>query len=271
MPPVVPIRNHGDVATGSLNDDNFFDGRRFFETRINGDFQRYFFATTPATIGRHDQLCLSIVIPIRHGVGAEASENDRVCRTDPGTGQHGDGQFRDHRHVERNAVACFDSQFFHAVGEFRDLPVQILVCQYSLIARFAFPDDCRLVLPPGSQVAIDAVVAGVRRAADEPLCVRHVSFERLVKVFEPVQVLASQIAPESRRIVLRPVPHLFILLFRADVRLSRKLWRRCKLTVFLQNALNGFAHAATPDVRLVNSPSPDSSSLAVLSSLSERW
>ena len=51
----------------------------------------------------------------------------RVRRADAGAGQHGDGQLRDHRHVDGDAVAGLDAQPLEDVGELADLAVQLLV------------------------------------------------------------------------------------------------------------------------------------------------
>ncbi len=72
-------------------------------------------------------------------------------------------------------------------------------------------------------MTVDAVVAGVGFAADEPFRIRHVAFERFIEILKPVDVLTSQVAPETGRIVLCPIPHFLILLFRADMSRSRKL------------------------------------------------
>ena len=73
-----------------------------------------------------------------------------------------------------------DAQPLEDVGELADLAVQILIAQHAAVARLAFPDDGGLVLARPVEVAIEAVVAGVELAADEPLGVRLVPDEHLV-------------------------------------------------------------------------------------------
>ena len=99
--------------------------------------------------------------------------------------------FGDHRHVDRDAVARLDAELLQHVGELADFAVQILVAQHAGVARLAFPDDGGLVLAGGGQVPVEAVVAGVELAADEPLRERLVPLEHLVPGLEPVQALGG--------------------------------------------------------------------------------
>ena len=77
----------------------------------------------------------------------------------------------------RHAIAALDAERLEDVGELADLPVEVEVGQRSAIARLAFPDERRLVAPRATDVAIDAVDAGVQRAADEPFRVRWLPLE----------------------------------------------------------------------------------------------
>ena len=113
-------------------------------------FKRQLLAAPPAAVGREDQLGRGVVVPLGDRLGGEAAEDHAVDRADPGTGQHGDRQFRHQRHVDRNHVALADAQLLQHVGEPADLGVQHLVGQHAGVARLAFPDQGRLVPPRGS-------------------------------------------------------------------------------------------------------------------------
>ena len=58
-----------------------------------------------------------VVNAVGDGVGSESAENDGVDGADARAGQHGDGQFRRHAHVDRHTIALLDAQCLQAVGE----------------------------------------------------------------------------------------------------------------------------------------------------------
>ena len=74
-------------------------------------------------------LRLGVIVAVRDRVGTKAAEDDRMRRADPRTGQHGDDQFGNHRHVDGDAVARFDAQLLQDIGEAADFAVQILIAQ----------------------------------------------------------------------------------------------------------------------------------------------
>ena len=98
----------------------------------------------------------------------------------------------------RDAIAALDAERLQHVGELADLPIQVEVGQRAPIARLAFPDDRRLVPPRPADVAVDAVDAGVERAADEPLRVRRLPVEHLRPRRRPLE-LRAQSPPRTLR------------------------------------------------------------------------
>ena len=74
---------------------------------------------------------------------------------------------------------------------------------------------------------IDTVVAGIDLAADKPFGIGHMALHHGVPFPEPCKV-AGHLAPKARRIILRPIPHRFILLLAADIRSGGKggWWRK---------------------------------------------
>src|SRR5262249_6786998 len=167
--------------------------------------------------------------------GAEAAEDDAVRGADAGTGEHGDGQLGNHRHVQGDAIARLDALTLEDVGGLADLAGQVLVSQDAAVAWLAFPDDGGLVLARPVEVAVDAVVAGVDLAAHEPLRVRFVPDKDLVPAPKPVHGLGL-LAPEAFRIILAALPEFFVLGQVLDVRLGGKLGGRREGAGFLQDA-----------------------------------
>ena len=77
---------------------------------------------------------LGVVVAVGDRFRREAGEDHRMRGADPGTGQHGDRQFRDHRHVDRDHVALPDPQALQDVGKLADFGVQLAVGQRQLVA-----------------------------------------------------------------------------------------------------------------------------------------
>ena len=90
-------------------------------------------------------VALCVVDAIAQRLGAEAAEHHAVDRADARARQHRDGQLRDERQVDRDAIALLHAERLEDVGELADLAVQIEVGQRPAIARLAFPDERGLV------------------------------------------------------------------------------------------------------------------------------
>ena len=122
-------------------------------------------------------------------------------RADARAREHRDRQLGNQRQVDRDAVAALDAERLQHVRELTDLAVEIAVGQRAAVAWLAFPDDRRLVAARSANVPIDAVDAGVERAADEPLRVRRLPLEHARPRREPLELL-GEAGPEGLRIAL---------------------------------------------------------------------
>jgi hypothetical protein len=81
--------------------------------------------------------------------------------TDAGAGEHRDGGFGDHRHVNRNAIALVDALALEYVGKFAYFLVQLGVSDFTIFAGIvAFPDDSGLI-GAAIEVTIEAIVGNV--------------------------------------------------------------------------------------------------------------
>ena len=102
-------------------------------------------------------------------------------RANPRARQHGNRCFRNVREINDDAIALFDFVALQHIRETANFAVQLLVCEGALVARFAFPDNCRLVPPKtfGTQMSIETVFGNVQLPADEPLCKRRLPLEDL--------------------------------------------------------------------------------------------
>src|SRR5262249_18503770 len=153
---------------------------RSFEGGVHVLLERDDFTATPAAVCGDHQTGLRIVVAIGDGIGAEAAENDAVRRADAGAGEHGDREFRNHWHVDGDAIAGTNALSLENVGELAHFAVEVLVAEYTAIARLAFPDNGGFVLARAGEVAIEAVVADVDLAAQEPAGVRLSPLQHLV-------------------------------------------------------------------------------------------
>src|SRR5262249_27962662 len=99
-----------------------------------------------------------------------------------------------------------------------------LIAQHARVAGLPFPDDGGLVLARPSQMAIDAVVARVELAAEEPFGKRGVPFEDLVPLLEPGERLRL-LRPEPLGIVGRAFPERVVVgLFDVGLRDEGRGW-----------------------------------------------
>ena len=120
-------------------------------------------------IRRDDELARGIVDAARQAVRREATEHHGMHRADAGAGEHRVGRFRDHRQVDRDAVALLDAVRLQHVGDLADALVQLPVGDLLVLGRVvAFPDD-RDLISLLLQMAVDAVGGHVERAVLVPL------------------------------------------------------------------------------------------------------
>ncbi len=139
---------------------------------------------------------LRVVDAVAERLGGEAAEDDRMRRPDPGAGEHRDRQLRDHRHVDRDAVARRDPEFEQGVGRPAHLALEVGEGDGARVAGFTDPVIGDLVAEAALDVAIHAVVGDVELAANEPLGEGQVPFEGRMEVLDPIDPLARQRGPE---------------------------------------------------------------------------
>ena len=226
VPPNVAPVGHVHLGAGSLDDENLIDGRRAFDGLVGVGLHRDIeLGAAHAGVLRDDGLALGVVDASHEAVRAERAEHDRVDSADPRAGEHGDGQLRDHLHVDANAVAFFDAQILQRIGGLLHLDLQLRVGVSAAFVRVvAFPNERGVVALAIVYVAVDAVVAGVELAADEPLNLRLVivPFAERVPFFKPVQALGV-LRPKPFRVVDRSVVKFAVLLEGGDVCVGRSL------------------------------------------------
>src|SRR6185369_9821415 len=88
-----------------------------------------------------------------------------------------------------------DPERLEDAGEGVDLAIEVPVGQRAAIAGLSLPDERGLVPPRPANVAVDAVDAGVERAAGEPPGMRRLPLEHARPRRDPFQ-LAGEAGPE---------------------------------------------------------------------------
>src|SRR6202040_3729358 len=129
------------------------------------------FAVAVVAVGVNEDAAAGIGGAHAAGLAAESAEDHGVDDAEAGAGEHGDGQLGDHGHVDGDAVAGFESgEIAENCGSFVYAAVKLLIRDDRRRFAFWFGDkDQSGFIFVLSQVAVDAVVAGVEFATYEPL------------------------------------------------------------------------------------------------------
>jgi len=178
--------------------------------------ERHVLAAAHALVGGDHDTAIGVENAILERLRREAAEHYRVHGTDARAGEHGVGRFRDHRHVDADAIAFFDAAGFQDIGQFADFLVQLFVGDvFAVLGVVTFPDDGGLVAA-FFQVSIDAVIGDVEFAALEPFDVQVVlvvtPVADLVPLLVPAEIGLGLFGPEAVRVLDRTLVHFLVLL-----------------------------------------------------------
>ncbi len=125
-------------------------------------------------------------------------------RADFRASEHGNRQLGHHAHIDRDAVALHDAERLQRIRKTIYFALEHAERQHARVARFALPDDRRLVSPRRMRVAIDAVVRDVQFPAHKPLGPRRIPLQHALPRREPVQMLRLR-SPEALRVLRRVI------------------------------------------------------------------
>ena len=92
---------------------------------IDIGFQQNRLAAAHARIGGDDHFGLAVFNPAGQRIRRKAAEDHAMHRADAGAGQHGDGRFRHHRHVQHHAVAFAHAMLFQHIGKAAGFSMQL--------------------------------------------------------------------------------------------------------------------------------------------------
>jgi len=156
-----------------------------------------------------------------------SAEDDGMHRADARAGEHGDGEFGDHLHVEADAVALLDAERLERVGGLLHLDLEFGVGEgLALLRVVALPYQRGVIAVAFVDMPIHAVVAGVEFAAAEPLnfSLAVIPLAHRVPFLAPAQSLGL-FRPESLGVEHRAVVERLVFFERLDVRAGRELGR----------------------------------------------
>src|SRR5262249_41513612 len=112
--------------------------------------------------------------------------------------------------INDHAITFFDLVPFQHIREAANFAMQMLIGERAFIARFAFPDNCRLVPARSGQMPIQTVLRDVEFPADEPLREWSLPLENFFPRSAPAQ-LALFARPQFCRLPDRFLVHPPIL------------------------------------------------------------
>src|SRR5579872_5954485 len=127
VPPVVASGLSIDGRACALVDDHVLDAGTRFQGFFDGGEKFDFRAAAKGSVLGDDGGGLRVVDAVDESVGRKSSEDNGVGGADAGAGQHGNGQFGGHAHVDGHAVTFFHAQGFQNVGEFLHFAVELLI------------------------------------------------------------------------------------------------------------------------------------------------
>ena len=141
-----------------------------------------------ATVRGDEHGCSAVGEAVFDAFAAEAAEDDAVHRADARASEHGDGRFGNVRHVNEHAIALLASIALEDIRENADFAVKLLIGEHATVARFAFPDDGRLIAARAGKMTVQAVFGHIEFAAKKPFGKRHSPIENLCPLLPPQQI-----------------------------------------------------------------------------------
>ncbi len=201
MIPEIAARSPVHLAAGTAHGENLVDHDILLGRNVDGGIgvflQRNRLAAAHAFVGRDDESGFAVDDTTGKRFRREAGKDDRVHSADARAGQHRIGRFRDHRQIDRDAVALLHAVLLQHIGEAADILMQFAIGDLLVdIGIVAFPDDGDLITT-ALQVAVDTVIGNVGNAVLIP-------FDGYIAVEIGVLDLGERLEPVDAPSVLRP-------------------------------------------------------------------
>lgn len=177
------------MVHGSLEDNAFgqlvvCESDGFVEKRLVGKYALAF----DAAGSRDDDSGLGVVDAHGKFVRSEAPKNDGMHGTETRAGEHRNRSFRNHGHVDNDAVALYDILLREHTGKARNGVAEFAVGEgLDLIGDGAVINERGLIGAAGFYMEVERVIAGVELTAAEPAIKRRTGVvENCVPLFVPM-------------------------------------------------------------------------------------
>src|SRR3972149_1481369 len=177
-----------DFRSRPLQDHDVLNRTSGFQCLIYVGLQWNDSAAAEPSVRGHNELGLRVVDSILQRISTEPSKDHAVRRSDSCTGEHRNGEFWYHRHVDCHSIAFLDAQPPHDITKLAPFAMQVLIRQDALVTGFTLPHDCSFGPFSRREVPIKAVIGYVRFAPDEPSCKRVAPRQYFAPLLEPYEV-----------------------------------------------------------------------------------
>src|SRR6266513_2127651 len=164
VPPDITTLGPGHFLLRATDDEHLLDGLCLRDRVVGVLLQRDCGALAIATVGRDQDLGLGVDDATGERFRRESTEHDRERRADPGAGEHRGRELRDHRHVDRDAVAFLDAKLLQRVGGAGCHIEKVLIGDSSAVAGLPLPVVGDLGASARLDVAIETVLRDVELA-----------------------------------------------------------------------------------------------------------
>src|SRR5262249_33495670 len=125
--PDITHRIHVDRPAGMFDDNHVIDAAGFGDRRVGIGFQWNFAAAAYALVRGDDDIGFAVFNPAGKRIRGEAAEHHRVDGADARAGEYRVRDFRNHRQIDRDAIALLDVAGAQYVCETADLVMQLFV------------------------------------------------------------------------------------------------------------------------------------------------
>ena len=173
----ITTRRHIDIGASACDDNDalmfLMFGRELFERGVDVAFERHAATAAHAFIGGDRHAARRIFNTPGERIGRETAEHNRVNGADARACEHCEGGFRNHRQINRHAIAFAHAMIAQHIGEATNLLVQFTIGDMARDGGIvAFPDD-RDFIGTRHEMPIDAVHRNIGGAVFKPFD-RHI-------------------------------------------------------------------------------------------------
>ena len=187
VPPNIATLTPLSLLTGTFYNENIFNiVLSSSERLIDNWFERKCRTFTESTIRGNHERCICILNTTDERICTKPTKDDGVRRTNSRTSQHRNRGFRNHRHVNGDAISGLNSELYKCVGGFLNIVKHLGICNGASITRFAFEVKSDALSTPFKDMAVKTVIRGVDLSAEKPFGIWRFPLQDLIPLLIPV-------------------------------------------------------------------------------------